>query len=111
MLEAIGDIRLLLNGKNITNLGDRRDVVTRAAFERFLEIGSEASRHVSDDRKNEFGPLIDWRGVADIGNLLRHEYDRLSLEKLWEIYESDLDPLQRALDRMAASYLAANPNS
>ena len=102
MLEAIEDIKSLLSGKTAASLEGKRDIVTRAALERFLEILSEASRHLPDDWKHEFGPTLDWKGVANIGNVLRHEYDRLSNAKLWEIYENDLDPLQLALERMIA---------
>ena len=52
MKGAIFEIRSLLDGKRIAVLISDRP--TRAAFERFLEILSEASRHIPDDWKNEF---------------------------------------------------------
>ena len=43
IVDAIDQINLLLTGKSLDDVtGDR---VLRAAFERFLEILSEASRH------------------------------------------------------------------
>jgi uncharacterized protein with HEPN domain len=45
-----------------------------AAMERYLERLSEASRHVPQELKEKH-PEVDWRGVADIGNVLRHAYD------------------------------------
>jgi uncharacterized protein with HEPN domain len=68
------------------------DAVTRAAFERFLEILSEASRHIPDDLKAEF-PNIPWRQVADLGNFIRHVYHKIDVEILWSIYHDDLDAL------------------
>ncbi len=47
-----------------------------AAVERYLERLSEASRHVPDALKEKH-PNIDWRGVADLGNVLRHAYDAM----------------------------------
>lgn len=44
MQTAIQEIRKLLDGKNAQSLA--REPATRAAFERFLEILSEASRHI-----------------------------------------------------------------
>jgi uncharacterized protein with HEPN domain len=59
----------------------------RAAFERYLEIVSEASRHVPEEFKNRT-PGIPWRNVADIGNHIRHAYSRIDPEILWNTYES-----------------------
>lgn len=82
--DAIYSIEDLLADKTYAMLvGDR---VTRAAFERFLEIISEASRHVPEDLK-KIAPHIPWRRVADIGNHLRHSYHRVDMEALWAIHE------------------------
>ncbi|HWM46987.1 MAG TPA: HepT-like ribonuclease domain-containing protein [Xanthobacteraceae bacterium] len=97
MKAAITDIRDLLAGKQFDVLNSDRAV--RAAFERFLEILSEASRHVPDDWKKSH-PQIPWRQVADLGNHVRHAYHRIDLEILWTIYTSDLDALEAAVDAL-----------
>jgi len=97
MKQAIVDIRQLLAGKSVDALSS--DNVTRAAFERFLEVLSEASRHVPDNSKAEF-PHIKWRQVADLGNVIRHIYHRIDLGILWAIYEKDLDDLEKAVDTL-----------
>jgi uncharacterized protein with HEPN domain len=74
------------------------------AFERHLEVISEASRNIPDDWRTEFGPEIPWRQIAAIGNLLRHVYDRTDAQVLWSIYEHDLDQLEAAIDRMLAAH-------
>ena len=70
--------------------------MTSAAFERFLEIISEATRHIPIALK-EFRPEIPWRRIADLGNWLRHVYDRVDGPLLWAIYTDDLDPLDDAV--------------
>lgn len=95
MKSAISDIRQLLAGKKFEIL--QADRATRAAFERFLEILSEASRHVPEEWKSDH-PRIPWRRVADLGNHVRHAYHRVDLELLWSVYENDLDPLEQAVD-------------
>ncbi|MCR9123171.1 MAG: DUF86 domain-containing protein [Phyllobacteriaceae bacterium] len=76
------------------------DVVSRAAFERFLEILSEASRHIGDDLKRD-EPDIPWRRIADIGNHLRHAYHRVDFEILWNVWaDGDLAKLNDAVGRM-----------
>jgi len=77
------------------------DRATRAAFERFLEILSEASRHIPDEWKGEFNQ-IPWRQVADLGNFIRHVYHRIDLEVLWSIYENDIGSLEAVIDELIA---------
>lgn len=99
--QSISAIRELLSGRSPEEV--RRDRIARAALERFLEIASEASRHLPDSWKAEH-PAIPWRRVADIGNVIRHAYDHVDLATLWAIYEQDLTPLERALDEMLAAH-------
>lgn len=94
---AISEIRKLLEGKSVNSL--MSDAATRAAFERFLEILSEASRHIPDDLKEEFSE-IPWRQVADLGNFIRHVYHKVDMEVLWSIYENDLDPLEKVVHKL-----------
>lgn len=97
MQSAISEIRKLLEGKSVNSL--MSDAATRAAFERFLEILSEASRHIPDDLKEEFSE-IPWRQVADLGNFIRHVYHKVDMEVLWSIYENDLDPLENVVRKL-----------
>ncbi len=64
-----------------------------AAVERYLERLSEASRHVPDELKDKY-PNIDWRGVADVGNVLRHAYDQVMDHRIWQIVTADLNALE-----------------
>ncbi len=94
IVDAIDHIHALLHGKSYQNLV--ADKVSKAAFERFLEILSEASRHIPEAMKTG-RPDIPWRRVSDIGNHLRHAYDRVDSEILWEVYANgDLAVLREA---------------
>lgn len=97
MKGAISQIRKLLNGKSVDSVVT--DVATRAAFERFLEILSEASRHVPQAWKDEHTD-IQWRQIADLGNFIRHAYHKIDLDILWSIYTKDLDPLEAVVDAL-----------
>lgn len=98
---CIVEIRQLLDGKTFEQTQD--EAVTRAAFERFLEILSEASRHIPEAWKQQHGS-IPWRQVAGLGNHLRHAYHRTDAQALWSIYEDDLDGLEQAVDAILAQY-------
>ena len=107
MKKCVVEIRSLLARKSFDDM--LQQPVTRAAFERFLEILSEASRHVPEQWKASHGPTIPWRKVADLGNHIRHAYHRLDAEILWSIYEHDLGGLEVAIDRMLAAYESGGP--
>ena len=107
--QAIVEIRGILDGRTIKDIETNR--VLRLAFERLLEIISEASRYVPDDLREQYGQQIPWQQVADIGNLVRHVYHRTSTRALWDIYQNDLDPLEAAIDAMLAATPPAPRNS
>ena len=94
---TIKDIQVLLEGKTVTDLG--RDRFVQAAFERFLEIISEASRHIPKALKEKH-PHIPWRQIADLGNHLRHAYHRIDPAILWDTSVKDLPPLQEAVEEL-----------
>jgi uncharacterized protein with HEPN domain len=54
------------------------------AVQRALEIISEASRHLPDDLKARH-PTMDWRGIAAIGNQLRHAYQRIDDKIIFDV--------------------------
>jgi len=75
---------------------------TRRAVERGIEIISEASRHISDEMKDQH-PHIYWREIAAIGNLLRHEYGRIDDRIMWRVVEKYLPELKTAVTHMLRS--------
>lgn len=75
----------------------------RMIAERALEIISEASRRLPEDWKAA-RPGIPWRRIADIGNHLRHAYQRVDAEILAGIIETGLADLEAAVDAVLADY-------
>jgi uncharacterized protein with HEPN domain len=69
IIDAIDQIHALLKSKTYQDL--TADKVVKAAFERFLEILSEASRHIPESLKVT-RPDIPWWRVSGIGNHLRY---------------------------------------
>src|SRR3569623_2098011 len=60
-----------------------------AGFKYLLQVISEASRDLPAEWKREFGPDVDWKGVAGLGNILRHAYHSAYAGVLWDIYTDD----------------------
>lgn len=93
IIEAIELIRNEMMGVTLEAFeADRRK---RWLIERGLEIISEASRHLSADLKARHLE-IPWPKVAGIGNVLRHEYERVAHDVLWHVVQDDLSPLEKA---------------
>jgi uncharacterized protein with HEPN domain len=93
IIEAVELIRGELAGMTLQSLeSDKRK---RWLIERGIEIISEASRHLSDELKARH-PEIPWSKVAGIGNVLRHEYERIAHDVLWRVVHDDLPSLESA---------------
>jgi uncharacterized protein with HEPN domain len=54
-------------------------------------------------------PEIHWRQVRDLGNLLRHEYDKVDLEIIWQTVTDDLLALKTAVQRALLSQSKSEP--
>jgi uncharacterized protein with HEPN domain len=98
ILAAIATIQNALANKQPDDITD--DLMLRLAVERSFEIICEASRRVPDKVKLQ-NPEIDWRGMADLGNELRHAYHRIEPSILWEIAQRDLPLLKAFVERVA----------
>ncbi len=97
MAAAIVAIERLTAGRTLRDYASAPDLA--AAVERYLERLSEASRHIPQDMRDRH-PDIDWRGVSDVGNVLRHAYEQVVDEEIWRIVTDDLPPLKAAVEAM-----------
>lgn len=93
ILAAIARIERYLDGA--TDESFQTDALRQDAVIRCLEVISEASRRVPDAYKNGY-PHIPWREIAGIGNILRHEYQRVSISMIWNIASTGLFELKDA---------------
>lgn len=93
MQSALRELRRYIRGKDLNAF--RGDRMLRAAVERQLEIISEASRHIPEEDRVRHAD-IPWRKIADLGNVLRHAYHRVSPIILWNILRDHLPALSQA---------------
>jgi len=99
MREAIAGLRETTAGQ--TRAAIAADWMRARALERGFEIISEASRRLSPDARAA-EPEIPWRQIADIGNVLRHEYHRVAVSVLLDTLTKDVPLLDAALARLEA---------
>jgi len=69
-----------------------RDSRTQDAVERCLQRICEAAARLGD-RAAELMPAQPWSEIRGMGNHLRHAYDRLSLDIVWDVVARDLPEL------------------
>ena len=97
ILAAIDTIQAALAGKTPDDVA--QNLMLRLAIERSFEIICEASRRVPEAVKAQH-PDIDWQGMVDFGNRLRHAYHHIDPDILWQIAERDLPPLKAFAERI-----------
>ncbi|MTV17480.1 HepT-like ribonuclease domain-containing protein [Bradyrhizobium sp. BR2003] len=67
-----------------------------------MEVISEASRHLGSELKAQH-KNVRWKDIAGIGNILRHDYQRVDATIIWNAVNDDLPPLKAALLALKAS--------
>jgi uncharacterized protein with HEPN domain len=73
----------------------------RRAVERAVQIVSEAAKALPPDYLAKYSKA-PWTSIVGIGNILRHEYQRLDDKQLWEIATIHLPQLQPIVTQMLA---------
>jgi uncharacterized protein with HEPN domain len=95
ILENIVRIEEFTAGMDLTAFTE--DLKTSNAAERCLERISEAAKKLGGVAE-ELCPTIPWPQLRAMGNLLRHEYDRIDVVRVWLMIEDDLAPLKAAVE-------------
>jgi uncharacterized protein with HEPN domain len=75
--------------------------LTRDAVERCIERVCEAA-HRLGERAAELMPSQPWGDIRGMGNRLRHAYDRISLDVIWNAARNDLPGLAAEARRALA---------
>lgn len=75
------------------------DVKTQDAVLRNLHIMAESTQRLSDELKEEY-PVIPWSKISGFRNILVHNYLGISLQRVWEVMESDLPELRVAVEEI-----------
>jgi uncharacterized protein with HEPN domain len=99
ILRNIDFVAGAIAGKTAKNVED--DMMLRLSIERAIEIVSEAVRHIPEDEKSAY-PEIPWRNIRSIGNKLRHEYDRLDADIIWDVAAKHLLELRPVIVEIKA---------
>lgn len=105
IIDAIDHTETFCRSKSLADY--KSDLMLQRAVERLIEIISEASRSLPDDFKAE-RPDLPWSDIARIGNRLRHLYESVDGEIIWNIVALDLP---RAPDGRGGNCRKTRPES
>jgi len=75
------------------------DAKTRDAVERCIERITEAAVRLGPDRLALIAPETPLHEVRGLGNVLRHEYQRVNARLIWETATADVPTLREACVR------------
>ena len=89
ILDAIDGIEQAVRGK--TREDFTAEWLLRHGTQRGIEIISEAARRIPTDLQAT-QPLVPWAQIIGIGNVLRHEYHRISDTVVWNVVLTHLPP-------------------
>jgi uncharacterized protein with HEPN domain len=92
IIEAIERVRGVLGDMSLEAF--EADWEKQWLVERGVEIISEASRHLTNELKAR-NPVIPWKKVAGVGNILRHNYENIAPAIMWKLAREDLSDLER----------------
>lgn len=95
ILEAISKIERYL--KDVAYAEFSNDSKTVDAVVRELEIIGEASHNLSEDFKKLY-PILPWREMHDMRNMLTHEYFGVNLNIVWDTCHGDIPPLKKSIE-------------
>jgi uncharacterized protein with HEPN domain len=95
IIENVRAIQRYTVGMNVQTFEE--DHKTYDAVERCLERISEAAAKLGEAAPT-LVPGQPWAQIRALGNRLRHEYDAIREDRLWDIVQIDLPPLCAACE-------------
>lgn len=97
IVESICQIEGFTSGMDLRTFSE--DARTVAAVERHLQKISEAAVRLGNDAER-LCPGPPWRNIRGIGNWLRHQYDKVDVETVWNTVQNDLPQLRATIEEV-----------
>jgi uncharacterized protein with HEPN domain len=99
--DAIVAIREHLAKAGETAAANEDPLLHDALLFQFVVIG-EAVKHLAPATRKA-APEIPWTDIAGLRDLIAHEYFRIEIQRVLEIVDRDLPPLEQAINRVLES--------
>ncbi|MBB1247502.1 DUF86 domain-containing protein [Rhizobium sp. G21] len=95
-----------LEGKTVDDYAG--SYLLERATERAISIISEAAKLLTPELRDQYSS-VPWMQIIGIGNLLRHEYERVDTMIMWDIARNHLPPMLITIRQMIAALDEADP--
>jgi uncharacterized protein with HEPN domain len=99
--DAIAAIREHLERAGETSAAKEDPLLHDALLFQFVVIG-EAVKNLSSETR-ESTPEIPWTDITGLRDLIAHEYFRIDIQRVLEIVEQDLPPLEQTIGDLLSS--------
>ena len=97
ILNSINEIEAFTKGMDYNDFF--KDMKTRHAVVRCLEILGEAAKNVTQELKDK-NPEIPWKKMAGTRDILAHEYFGVDIKKVWEVRQKELPVLKPLIENL-----------
>jgi len=101
ILKEISLIRESLQGLSKEGFLSSED--KKAAIAHHLTVIGEAANCVRPEIQEKY-PLVEWRGVIGMRNVLVHHYGKVDYDEVWVVTQDDLNELERNIKDAVAAY-------
>ena len=85
------------------------DEMRYEAIIRNFEIIGEASGNIPEEIRDKY-PLVEWRKISDLRNVLAHEYFGIDYDIMWEIIKDKLPELHKNIQTIIDKEKAEKEN-
>jgi uncharacterized protein with HEPN domain len=85
------------------------DLKTQDAVLRNLHALSESVQRISENIKTRY-PMIDWRSISGLRNVVVHDYLGIDLPRIWDIVEKDLPDLKNKIQIILEEFTTGDPD-
>ncbi|WP_030008077.1 DUF86 domain-containing protein [Picosynechococcus sp. NKBG042902] len=97
ILQAAQDISDFTAGLSFEKFANNKMLVQSVLYN-FVIIG-EASANIPEEIKRQY-PEIPWRIMADMRNVMAHEYFQVNLGVVWQTLQRSLPPVIAQLEKL-----------
>jgi uncharacterized protein with HEPN domain len=97
VLESMNRIETYLTGVTYNQFIENQLIID--ATIRNLEVIGEASKYIPEEIKERY-PMIPWRKMTGLRNILIHEYFGIDEENVWEIASNNLPQTKQEIEKI-----------
>ncbi len=99
--EAAQQIQAAVQSVTINEFKANRE--KQAAVLYFCIVIGEATKRVSLELRSQY-PNVPWRDMAGLRDILAHQYDRVDLETVWDITQTNIPDLLSHLEPILKTF-------